>query len=140
MAKITFILGLCGSGKTKLIEKMKAQDPNLYAIDEGFNPYANPDFMDKYLKVKENISKNHDCAIVEIEICREPLRRIVEGLIREIPNAEIKYKCFKNDLGKANFNLSKPGERTPEGRKGINYIISPQYTIPLNSEILDIMN
>ena len=138
MAKLIFILGLCGSGKTPLTESMKTKDPELYAIDEGFNPSANPDFNDKFSQVKKHLSGGHDCAIIEIEMCREPFRSHLAGLFKDISDTEIKYICFENNLTKANDNLSKPGQRDPAGRKQINNVLSPQYTIPPRSQILEI--
>lgn len=140
MSELIFILGLCGSGKSPLIESMKVNDPELYAIDEGFNPCANPDFIDKYLKIKESLSKGRNCAVIEIEMCREPFRSNIAGLFMDIPNTQIKYIAFENNLTKANKNLSKPDQRHPEGRKRINCSLSHQYTIPSGAQVVEIKN
>ena len=56
MAKVTFILGLCASGKTYQAKKL-AKIETALLIDEGLNPYVNPPFGKLYKKLIDSLKK-----------------------------------------------------------------------------------
>lgn len=139
MAKAIFVLGLCGSGKTHLAEDIKQRNPAIFLKDEGFNI----DFEENYQTLVKNLREGKDCIVIEIEFCcREDLRELIEQkLRRDLPEVKIVWKCFENDIEKANKNvLNRKNKADAEGHTEINSRVSKCYTYPKNSEILPIIN
>jgi hypothetical protein len=132
MPTVTFILGLCGSGKSKFAELLK--DVNL--IDERFF-----DRKDELIKA---LTAGKNCAIVEIALCKEDMRdQIVRDLQGSVPNLKINWVCIENDLAKANANCKRerkdkdPADYNPAGHIHMNtQIYGPAYTYPEGAIIL----
>ncbi len=131
MATVTFILGLCGSGKTHLVKQIA----DVLVIDESFFARKN--------ELRAAIRAGKNCVITEIAFCREDKREeIVRELLACVPDIEVKWVCFENDLAKANTNCRRerkdkePG--SAEAHVAINESYSPFYTYPSGEEILPI--
>jgi len=139
MAKAIFILGLCGSGKTNLANEIKKQNQAVI-YDEGL---LSDKFESIYKSILENLRHDVDCVIVEINLCTKEAREfLLLKLNQDLPNTEKIWKCFENNIEKANKNVikrAKKGEKTDiEGHKRINEEISPTYSYPKDAEILSI--
>src|SRR5260370_42545012 len=131
MATVTFILGLCGSGKSCLAEQLQKEN-GVEVFDEGFivTPRMQQELVDK-------LGNGRDCVVVEIHFCFEDVRkRFVPGLRRDVPEVKIKWTCFKNDLEKANGNLPRRPDRDPAAHVAINQRVAPYYTYPAEAEII----
>ena len=131
MTTVTFILGLCGAGKSHLVKRMT----DVHVIDERFFARKNELFA--------AIGAGKHCVITEIAFCLEDEReKIVGELSAFAPNIETKWVCFENDLAKANSNCrtgrkdKEPGSE--ELHVAINESYSPHYTYPSGAEILPI--
>lgn len=139
MAKISFILGLCASGKSYLANKM-GESSNVLIIDEGFNPDVDPPFYENYKKVLDSLKKGVNCVVIEIALCiRSYQIVIVNKLKNDIKDIEIEWICIENDLEQANKNITyrlSKGEKGSQGHVRINEEISPMYTYPQNAKIL----
>lgn len=139
MAKVIFILGLSGSGKTHLAKEMIKKSPATI-MDEGFNV----DFNKNYKKLISVLLKGEDCIVIEIELCyEEDLRKqIKKKLVNDVPEVEIVWKCFENDIEKAKKNIlrrkEQGGKEDIEGHIAINERVSPYYTYSPGAEILEI--
>lgn len=146
MAKIIFILGLCGSGKTYYAEQMKKKSQSLVIIDEGLDPHPNFDkktFDQNYSKLTSNVSKGIDCVVIEIVLCHEEVREmLLQKIKQDIPNVKIEWKCFENNLEKSNKNLENNDRKkikpNIEGFKNINSMVYKYYTYPKDAEKLTI--
>lgn len=123
MATVTFILGLCGAGKTWLANRIVAGAK----FDEGFlNDRTQHDALIADLR------SGQDCVVVEIVYCQEEQRQTIRTeLTSAVPDVSIRWLCIENDLYRANKNCR---ERTNKGDAErhvmINRMLSPVYTYP----------
>jgi hypothetical protein len=129
MATVTFILGLCGSGKTWLADRIIAAKK----FDEGFaieQPQRNA--------LITELNLGNDCVVVETAYCRETARRQIVGkLTSEVTNLKINWLCIENDLYRANKNCrERTNKGDPEGHVNNNLRLSPDYTYPESAVIL----
>jgi len=107
MAKVTFFIGLCGSGKTywsdqlvkttgaeafeSLIEKQQTDIPWLFQC----------------------LNDGQDCVVEEISFCMADNRNIIlQQTSQHVPDVETEWKCIENDLEAANWNVT---HRTNKG-------------------------
>lgn len=129
MATVTFILGLCGSGKTWLADRIVA----VGKFDESFfADQAQHDALIAFLR------SGKDCVVVEIAYCREDARQqIVSELTKAVPNVKINWLCIENDLYRANKNCrERTNKDKPEEHVRFNHNVSPSYTYPDGGVIL----
>lgn len=131
MATVTFIVGLCGSGKSHMVQQMT----DVHIIDERF--------FERQYELLDAIRAGKNCAIAEIAFCKIEMReKIVRELSAFAPDIDIKWICFENNLAKANSNCRtkrKDKEAGSEERHvAINQSYSPDYTYPSGAEILPI--
>lgn len=71
MTTVTFVLGLCASGKSHIANKLEQKGAKKY--DEGFA--ATPELFDNNARNLADMLKNgRDCVVVEIALCQEQMR------------------------------------------------------------------
>jgi adenosyl cobinamide kinase/adenosyl cobinamide phosphate guanylyltransferase len=101
VAKVTFFLGLAGSGKSHCAEELKAQTGA--EIFEGTEGEKKEELLRAMV---QQLNDGKNCIVEEIAYCL-PSRReaIVATLCRWVPNIEIEWICFENDLESANWNV-----------------------------------
>ena len=130
MTTVTFILGLCGSGKTWLADRIVAD----VKFDEGFldNKDQQHDALIKALHAGQ------DCVVVEIQYCREDDRKkIVEKIRNIVPNVYINWLCIENDLHRANKNCyERTNKGDPTKHVNINRQLSSVYKYPEGSVVV----
>lgn len=100
--------------------------------EEGFlTNYAEHERLIKELRA------GRDCVVVEVYYCLERFRRMIETEINLFaPGAVIEYRCFENDLARANENCRKrPDKRDPKDHVLLNEQISPQYKCPEGASV-----
>jgi hypothetical protein len=129
MATVTFILGLCGAGKTWLADRIVdgAQ------FDEGF--LNDPS---QHAALIETLRSGRDCIVVEIAYCQEAARQqIMQELAVAVPKVTINWLCIENDLFRANKNCrERTNKGDADGHVAINRRVSPVYTYPEGGLIL----
>lgn len=143
MAKVTFILGLCASGKTyqahRLIEKSTAE-----LIDEGLHPYVDPPFSELYEKLTTSLEDGKDVVAIEMGLCEERVRKkLVELINKDVPKAEIEWICIENNLKQANKNVMyriAKGEKGSRGHLRINKRVWSAYTYPEDAKVIPMFN
>ena len=132
MAKITFILGLSGSGKTYLSEHLKKETDaevftNLLADDSSLNA------------LMESLRDGKDCIIDEVRFCLPAYREQILRSLSQIANLDMRWICYENDLETANWNvIHRTNKGDPEGHLDLNLRLHPHYTYPVNAEIVPI--
>jgi hypothetical protein len=132
MAKLTFILGLSGSGKTYLSERLKRETgaevfTNLLADDRGLNALI------------ECLRDGKDCIVDEVRFCLPAYREQILPLLSQITDLVMRWICYENDLETANWNvIHRTNKGDPEGHLDINLRLHPHYTYPANAEIVPI--
>lgn len=129
MATVTFILGLCGAGKTWLADRIIAGAK----FDEGF-------LLDpaQHAALIKALRSGQNCVVVEIAYCQEVARQqIVEEVTRAVPNVTVNWLCIENDLVRANKNCrERTNKGSPDGHVAINGRVSSVYTYPEGGVIL----
>ena len=132
MAKITFILGLSGSGKTYLSERLKKETGaqvfnNLLADASGLNALI------------ESLRDGKDCIVDEVRFCLQAYREQILQSLSQITSLDMRWICYENDLETANWNvIHRTNKGDPEGHLDINLRLHPHYTYPANAEIVPI--
>jgi hypothetical protein len=132
MAKITFILGLSGSGKTYLSERLKKETgaqvfTNLLADASGLNALI------------ESLRDGKDCIVDEVRFCLPAYRKQILQSLSQITSLDMRWICYENDLETANWNvIHRTNKGDPEGHLDINLRLHPHYTYPANAEIVPI--
>ena len=130
---VTFVVGLCGSGKTWLAERIIATRK----FDEGFLLPQN-----RFRQLQELIQAlrtGQDCVVVEIGFCRDENRQpMIQDLHSHVPNANIRWLCIENNLSRANKNCHEREGHLgdPEKQVTINEGLSPHYTYPEGAVVL----
>ena len=132
MAKLTFILGLSGSGKTYLSERLKKETgaevfTNLLADDSGLKALI------------ESLRDGKDCIVDEVRFCLQAYREQILQSLSQITSLDMRWICYENDLETANWNvIHRTNKGDPEGHLDINLRLHPHYTYPANAEIVPI--
>ena len=123
MGTLTVLVGLCGSGKSELINKMILEKECIY--DGGFLECA-----PKHQEVICYLRNGKDCVISEAGFCEKSKREvIVRKVLEALPQAHIFFVCFENDLEQANINCAseKRIDRAPQQHIEMNNYLSPIY-------------
>src|SRR5579872_228517 len=123
MARVTLILGLCGSGKTWLAEKLGAETGTLL-FDE-------PIGRNQEQEIVEHLHAGLNCVVEEFFYCVADYRNKFLSLVSTVPGVEIEFICYENDLESASWNVQR---RKNKGRVqehiNLNNSVSPHYTYP----------
>ena len=132
MATLTFILGLSGSGKTHLSERLKTETgaevfTNLLADDSGLTA------------LMKSLRDGKDCIIDEVRFCLPAYREQILQSLSQITGLVMRWVCYENNLETANWNvIHRTNKGDPEGHSDINLRMHPHYTYPDNAEIIPI--
>jgi len=132
MAKITFILGLSGSGKTYLSERLKKETgaevfTNLLSDDSSLTALV------------QSLRNGKDCIVDEVRFCLPAYREQILQSLAQITDLDMRWICYENDLETANWNvIHRTNKGDPEGHLDINLRLHPHYTYPANAEIVPI--
>lgn len=132
MPKVTFIIGLSGSGKTYLSEHLKKETDaevftNLLADDSGLDA------------LMESLRDGKDCIIDEVRFCLPAYREQILRSLSQIAGLEMRWICYENDLETANWNvIHRTNKGDPEGHLDLNLRLHPHYSYPVNAEIVPI--
>lgn len=132
MAKITFVLGLAGSGKSFYAQKLK--EATRAEIFEGV-------VHNKSLPtIVQCLKDGKDCIVEEIAYCDSTTREnVVTHLRSQAPGADIAFVCFENDLASANWNLTqRTNKRDVRSHLAINNFWHSRYTCPKGAMVLPI--
>jgi hypothetical protein len=132
MAKATFILGLSGSGKTYLAQKIKKET--------GAEVFENILEDGSSLAVLiECLKAGNDCIVDEVRFCLSSYRDEIVQQLSQIPGVEINWLCYENDLESANWNvIHRKDKEDPAGHLDINLRLHPHYEYPANAKIIPI--
>ena len=132
MAKVTFILGLSGSGKTYLSERLKRETGS-----QVFTDLLSDD--SRLAALIERLRAGQDCIVDEVRFCLPTYREQIVQSLAQIADLDIHWICYENDLDKANWNvIHRTNKGDPEGHLDINLRLHPHYTYPAHAEIIPI--
>jgi hypothetical protein len=132
MAKVTFILGLCGSGKTYLAEQLGKQT----GAEVFDNLLADGSKLPALIQC---LKDGKDCIIDEVRLCLPTYRDGIIQHLSQITGLETRWICYENDLESANWNvMQRKNKGDPEGHLEINLRLHPHYDYPPDAEIIPI--
>jgi hypothetical protein len=132
MAKLTFILGLSGSGKTYLAEQLKKQT----GAEVFENLLSDASNLGVLLECLRN---GKDCIVDEVRFCLPTYRHEILQSLSKITDLKIDWICYENDLESANWNvIHRENKGDPEGHLEINLRLHAQYEYPPDAEIIPI--
>jgi hypothetical protein len=127
MPKVTFILGLCGSGKSHLAAGIAAGAK----FDEGF-------LLDEeqHQALFAALRSGEDCVVVEFAyVLAEERRKILAEIEGAVPGVDVEWLCIENHLARANKNCRERDKGDAEWHVRINEYYWPRYTYPEGSEV-----
>ena len=129
MAKVTFLLGLCGSGKTFVCDQLKAKTAVETFIDLMHNR-ALPNLI-------QSLRDGKDCIVEEWLFCVPAWRdSIVSHISSEVPHVKVEFICFENDLESANWNVThRKNKGEPENHLQFNEWLHGIYVYPAGAEV-----
>jgi hypothetical protein len=134
MPKVTFVLGLCGSGKSFF-----AQDLHKRSGARVFENLLSDRTGAFYREFLQYVEAGHDSIVDEYQYCMRWRREEILQDLSTVPELETEWFCFENDLQSANWNVSLRTNKTdPEGHRWINEWLTSRYTFPDNATILPI--
>jgi hypothetical protein len=131
---VTFIVGLCGSGKSMLANELKkTSDSELFDDSFAFDSA-------KHVSLVDLLNRGKSCIVVDVPYCIEANRQAIEAFIKaEVKSVKIRWIYFENTPTKANLNLLKRPDRNPEAHIQINSHASAAYFIPEGAEVRQIV-
>jgi hypothetical protein len=133
MAKLTFLLGLCGSGKTYIAERLATQTGAKLFTD--FLQDQNKNFP----MLVQNLSSGNDCIIDEWKYSIPRFRDKILADLVNVPDLELEWICFENDRASADWNVRhRKSKGDVEGHLRINEFLSDVYQWPEQAQILKI--
>ena len=133
MAKLTFLLGLCGSGKTYIAERL--------AVQTGAELFT--DFLQDQNKnlpvLVKNLISGIDFIIDEWKYSIPRFRDKILADLVDVPNLQVEWICFENDRTSADWNVvHRTNKADAEGHLRINEFLSDVYQYPAQAQILKI--
>ena len=98
MTKVTFVIGLCGSGKSWLVDQLKYDHPEAVTFESliGNNQMG---------LLRHCLEQGRDCIVEEISFCHSGRRKWIVDFLSQVPELQIEWKAFENDLESANWNV-----------------------------------
>jgi len=129
MTTVTFLLGLCGSGKTHLAKELR--EATGAEIFEGVEHHKSLPAIVQHLR------NGKDCIVEEIAYCDSHTREeIITRLRSLVPEVQIECICFENDLESANWNVvHRTNKGGVEGHLAINRSWHGVYKCPDGAKI-----
>ena len=132
MAKVTFLLGLCGSGKSYYARCLKLEHPEKEIFQDLIHENAIP-------RLIQSLSNGTDCIVEEFRYCFQGERDQIVQRLSSIVGIEIEWFCLENDLESANWNVQhRDDARNIAEHIDLNCRISPVYEYPAGAKIIPI--
>jgi len=135
VAKVTFLLGLAGSGKSFLADKLQRETgAQKFEGTEGNEKQTLLAAMVQHLK------GGGSCTVEEIAYCHSRAREeIVAYLYNQVAGLEIEWICFENDVEGSNWNVERRKNKGYiDEHLAINRCWHNLYTYPADAKIIRI--
>ena len=108
MARLTFIVGLPGSGKTRFIHEFTERGTKCFDDFKSRGRHDSCRFdHSRYLgELAAALWVGYDCLIADIDFCRVEARDEAVALLRRwVPDVEIEWRCYDNAPTRCRRNL-----------------------------------
>jgi hypothetical protein len=117
MARVVFVLGLCGAGKSTRASALEAE--GFVNLDEkSTGRSVHPEWpTSAYPDLLEAVAKGRNCVVTDIWFLEpDAQERVTCDLTKACPEVSFEWECFDPaDLELANQNCRRDPSRTPEG-------------------------
>jgi hypothetical protein len=134
MPKITFILGLCGSGKTFLAQELYRETGA--RVFENLLGDRTGSYYREFLRYVEG---GNDAIVDEYQYCMAWRREEILRDLSRVGNLHVEWICFENDLQSANWNVThRTSKADPEEHHWINEWLTSRYTCPEGGKVIPI--
>src|SRR5262249_53890118 len=131
MPRITFLLGLCGSGKTWLADRLVAET--------GAEFFEGVHCKQQWPAVRDRLLSGVDCVVEEIHGCEARYREtLVRSAVSDIPDLVVEWVCFENDVESANWNVDRRPIKDAGDHRQINESLTQVYSCPDHARTLKI--
>src|SRR5437870_5117225 len=95
--KAVVLVGLCGSGKSRLAAKMASEEG--YAIAEGIEHQESDGSRKRYDKLVDALKAGKNCVIEEMQTLASPYRAWLEAELKRLaPGLEVEFRFFEKNL------------------------------------------
>jgi len=120
MPHVVFVLGLCGSGKSKRANELASQGFMSFdekSIGRSVHPNLQKWPNSAYPEFVQAVVDGKNCVVTEVAFYDRALRQLVTSeLTSKRPDVVIEWECFATtDLENANYNCEHDPERTVDG-------------------------
>ncbi len=129
--RVTFLFGLCGSGKTHLAQETRRGTGA--AFFDG--PLGDEAVM---VGLRDQLRVGHDCIVEEVTLCTESGRAAMRAALSEFPCLGEEWICFENDRESADWNVTHRGYKDVAEHHRHNLRMELEYTIPPEATVLPI--
>jgi predicted kinase len=132
MAKVTFVLGLCGSGKSYLAQQMGRRTGERVFENLLSDASALPVLL-------ACLKEGKDCIVDDVRFCLPEYRNEILHQLSQISGVEIHWVCYENDLESANWNvMHRTDKGDPQGHLDINLRLHAHYEYPAGAAVIPI--
>lgn len=141
--KITFVVGLPGSGKSTWMKQQKAQGNDVHILDD-FKANAHNDdpafCSSRYLsELKAAVESGRDIFIADIDFCRSASRIEADLFVtRNFPEATVRWIFFEKSIISCKENVRRDHERDVDSRLAKIDEFEPQYQIPSDATCIPV--
>ena len=111
MPKVIFLVGLCGSGKTRKGKQMEREDGFIWV--EGIEHVFPDGNKANYHTLIGHLQEDRNCVAEELQTLAPAYRTAIEAKLKsEVPGLGVEFWYFEKDLVKATRNvLSRPDDK-----------------------------
>lgn len=142
MATLTVVVGLPGSGKSRLLDRLRAACPGVVADDyhaaaHGGSPEVTA--SRHYPALINNLRAGLDCAISDIAFTDTGRRLELDRVVRaDVAGVVIKWVFFANDLGACLANVRRRGRESRVEEGEMARWFAPRYFVPHGATLLPV--
>lgn len=138
---LTIIVGLCGSGKTWLLDKLHKENPTSFKFDEGLSDcgYWKKQGIKRREEVAKKLLRGYNVYVADLWCGYKPRRRAVLWHLKKlVPGLRVVWLYYENNIRKANYNCRNRTKGDPNGHIKINSKWYKYLTPPKDAIIIKI--
>lgn len=131
MARVIFLVGLCGSGKTRKGKTMQEEEGFVWV--DSIEHRSEDGTRENYQTLIDHLRRGQHCVAEELQTVDPDYRVHIEAQLKmEVEDLEVEFWFFEKDLVKATRNiLSRPNEKKRiEDHFLLNCKIYHRYVLP----------
>ena len=133
---LTVIIGLCGSGKSWLLNKLHQAHPGSMAFDEQMSDHGKPGIK-RRKEIAKALKAGNDCFVADLFVGKAAKRRtVVRHLRKLVKGLRIVWMFYEVNLKRCNDNCGLRKKGDPKGHRRINRKWAPLLEAPKQAIML----